>query len=223
MGLHVGDETKAYRYLRRAAFIDLTDLQKNTREGIHAANAGGVWQTVVFGFAGVSLEEDGVIDIRPHMPKEWKGLSFKLHHRGSRLEIAVSPDNRARNGNGAGGRPGDSPNEWEGGDPGRTKTVAGGCHEEISGYIRLILVTVIWGGGFVASDMALDSLTPFQIMTFRFFLGTVILGGISLPGMKQIKKRRDPGRIFHGVCVVCRICAADRGTSVHDTIQKRVF
>ena len=76
----------------------------------------------------------------------------------------------------------------------------------------LILVTVIWGGGFVASDMALDSLTPFQIMTFRFFLGTVILGGISLPG-----------RIFHGVCVVCRICAADRGTSVHDTIQKRVF
>ena len=41
MGLHVGDETKAYRYLRRAAFIDLTDLQKNTREGIHAANAGG--------------------------------------------------------------------------------------------------------------------------------------------------------------------------------------
>ena len=94
MGLHVGDESKAYRYLKRAAFIDLTDLQKNTREGIHAANAGGVWQTVVFGFAGVSLEEDGVIDIRPHMPKEWKGLSFKLHHRGSRLEIAVSPDNR---------------------------------------------------------------------------------------------------------------------------------
>ena len=93
MGLHVGDETKAYRYLRRAAFIDLTDLQKNTREGIHAANAGGVWQTVVFGFAGVSFSEDGVVDIRPHMPKEWEGLSFKLHHRGSKMEITVLPDN----------------------------------------------------------------------------------------------------------------------------------
>lgn len=93
MGLHVGDETKAYRYLRRAAFIDLTDLQKNTREGIHAANAGGVWQTVVFGFAGVSMEEDGVMDIRPHMPKEWEELSFKLHHRGSWLQITVFADN----------------------------------------------------------------------------------------------------------------------------------
>lgn len=95
MGLHVGDETKAYRYLRRAAFIDLTDLQKNTREGIHAANAGGVWQTIVFGFAGVSMEEDGVLDIRPHMPKEWEGLSFRLHYRGSRLQISVCPDNSA--------------------------------------------------------------------------------------------------------------------------------
>ena len=95
MGLRVGDETKAYRYLCRAAFIDLTDLQKNTREGIHAANAGGVWQTVVFGFAGVSMEEDGVVDIRPHMPKEWSGLSFRLHYRGAKLSITVTPDNQA--------------------------------------------------------------------------------------------------------------------------------
>ena len=62
----------------------------------------------------------------------------------------------------------------------------------------LILVTVIWGGGFVASDMALDSLTPFQIMTFRFFLGTVILGGISLPGMKDIKKEEIRAGFFMG-------------------------
>lgn len=96
MGLHVGDESKAYRYLKRAAFIDLADLQKNTREGIHAANAGGVWQTVVFGFAGVSMEEDGVVDIRPHMPREWERLSFRLHHRGSWLEITIWPDNGAR-------------------------------------------------------------------------------------------------------------------------------
>ena len=37
----------------------------------------------------------------------------------------------------------------------------------------LVLVTVIWGGGFVASDMALDSLSPFQIMTIRFLLASV--------------------------------------------------
>ncbi|HIT88803.1 MAG TPA: glycoside hydrolase family 65 protein, partial [Candidatus Merdenecus merdavium] len=73
MGLRVGDDSKAYRYLRRAAFIDLLDLQKNTREGIHAANTGGVWQTVVFGFAGVSVQEDGILSIQPNLPKEWDG------------------------------------------------------------------------------------------------------------------------------------------------------
>lgn len=93
MGLKVGDDSKAYRYLRRAAFIDLVNLQKNTREGIHAANAGGVWQVVVFGFAGVSIDEDGVLCIHPNMPREWKGLKFRLHYMNSWLEISISPDN----------------------------------------------------------------------------------------------------------------------------------
>lgn len=68
----------------------------------------------------------------------------------------------------------------------------------------LILVTVIWGGGFVASDMALESMSPFQIMTIRFFLGTAILGGISIPGIKQIKKEEFRAGLFMG----CALFAA---------------
>lgn len=45
----------------------------------------------------------------------------------------------------------------------------------------LVLVTVIWGGGFVASDMALDSLSPFQIMTIRFLLASVAYGWDKYP------------------------------------------
>ena len=96
MGLKVGDDSKAYRYLKRAAFIDLLNLQKNTREGIHAANTGGVWQTVVFGFAGVAPQEDGMLHIRPNMPKEWESLTFRLHYLGSWIEITVNRDNSAQ-------------------------------------------------------------------------------------------------------------------------------
>ena len=53
----------------------------------------------------------------------------------------------------------------------------------------LVVVTIIWGGGFVASDMALESLLPFQIMAIRFFLGTVMMGAISIKGLKGIKKQ----------------------------------
>lgn len=52
----------------------------------------------------------------------------------------------------------------------------------------LILVTIIWGGGFVASDMALESLLPFQIMAIRFFLATVLMGGISMRELRGMKK-----------------------------------
>lgn len=95
MGLKVGDDTKAYRYLRRAAFIDLINLQKNTREGIHAANAGGVWQTVVFGFAGLSIDADGILNISPKMPKEWERVTFRIHYLDSWLEISIDANNKA--------------------------------------------------------------------------------------------------------------------------------
>ena len=93
VGLRTGDKGKAYRYLRRAAFIDLLNLQKNTREGIHAANAGGVWQVIVFGFAGVKTDDRGELVINPNMPESWKNLNFKIWHNGKRLSINIYDDN----------------------------------------------------------------------------------------------------------------------------------
>lgn len=52
----------------------------------------------------------------------------------------------------------------------------------------LIIVTVIWGGGFVASDLALDSMRPFQIMAVRFGLATIFMGLVSMKNLKGITK-----------------------------------
>ena len=52
----------------------------------------------------------------------------------------------------------------------------------------LILVTVIWGGGFVASDMALESMKPFQIMMVRFLLASVLMGLVSMGQRKKEAK-----------------------------------
>ena len=94
MGLKVGDSSKAYRYLRRAALLDLLNLQKNAREGFHAANAGGVWQTVVFGFAGLSKHEDGSLHLKPQLPAEWESLTFRVHQGSSWLEISIRKENQ---------------------------------------------------------------------------------------------------------------------------------
>lgn len=55
----------------------------------------------------------------------------------------------------------------------------------------LILVTVIWGGGFVASDIALESMKPFQIMMVRFLLASVLMGVISRGQRKSEEKLKD--------------------------------
>lgn len=64
----------------------------------------------------------------------------------------------------------------------------------------LILVTVIWGGGFVASDIALESMKPFQIMMVRLLLASVLMGVISRGQRKSEEKLKDrAGAIKAGI------------------------
>lgn len=57
------------------------------------------------------------------------------------------------------------------------------CMKKYLGILGLLTVTIIWGGGFAASDMALETLTPFQIMAVRFFIAAVLM---TFLGRKQI-------------------------------------
>lgn len=65
----------------------------------------------------------------------------------------------------------------------------------------LVLVTVIWGGGFVASDMALESLRPFQIMAVRFLLASVLMGMISIKSLKGISRKEIRAGALMGVAL----------------------
>lgn len=76
----------AYEHFMRAALVDLEDVRGNTTDGVHGASAGGVWQTVVFGFAGLRLTADGYT-LNPCLPASWRRLAFNLRHRG--LEVHV--------------------------------------------------------------------------------------------------------------------------------------
>lgn len=56
------------------------------------------------------------------------------------------------------------------------------------GIIGLIIVTIIWGGGFVASDIALNEFSPFEIMSLRFLIASVLMGAFTLKNLKSIRK-----------------------------------
>ena len=84
----LGRTALALRYFRETAAIDLDDTMGNAAGGVHIGALGGLWQAAVFGFAGLSLERDGVA-FDPHLPAEWDGLSFPLQLRGRSLRVAV--------------------------------------------------------------------------------------------------------------------------------------
>jgi trehalose/maltose hydrolase-like predicted phosphorylase len=93
-GLHalvaarLGDVALAERYFRETAAIDLADTTTGSAGGVHIAALGGLWQAAIFGFAGVSLHEDG-FGFAPHLPAAWRALEFRLFWRGSRVHVRL--------------------------------------------------------------------------------------------------------------------------------------
>jgi trehalose/maltose hydrolase-like predicted phosphorylase len=83
----LGDAEMALRYLRETAATDL-DLEPNSAGGVRIAGLGALWQTVIFGFAGLRITQDK-LDIDPRLPREWRSLSFRVCWRGRSLAIRI--------------------------------------------------------------------------------------------------------------------------------------
>jgi alpha,alpha-trehalose phosphorylase len=81
----------AYDYLFEAAFVDLHDLNHNTRDGLHMASLAGGWLTLVCGFGGFR-DEGGTLRFAPRLPEPIGRLQFRLTVRGRCLVVDVHGD-----------------------------------------------------------------------------------------------------------------------------------
>jgi beta-phosphoglucomutase len=86
LACELGEVTSAYEHFMRSALVDLADVRSNAGEGIHAASAGGVWQALIFGFAGIQLTGDRPISV-PKLPAHWTRLHFQLMWQGQTYEF----------------------------------------------------------------------------------------------------------------------------------------
>jgi trehalose/maltose hydrolase-like predicted phosphorylase len=89
MACDVDRPEDAYGHFMRAARADLRDVRGNAVDGIHGASAGGTWQAVVFGFAGLRVTPEGW-STRPRLPKHWKRISFRFFHRGGLQTVEIT-------------------------------------------------------------------------------------------------------------------------------------
>jgi trehalose/maltose hydrolase-like predicted phosphorylase len=87
----LGDMTRAERYFRETAAIDLDDTMGNASQGIHIGALGGLWQAVVFGFGGLSVEPKG-LRAAPRLPVHWSELRFPFRWRGRVVRFVIQRD-----------------------------------------------------------------------------------------------------------------------------------
>ncbi|RGE23756.1 glycoside hydrolase family 65 protein [Leucobacter sp. wl10] len=86
----VGYLELAYRYFEHALRVDLDDLHHNSSDGVHIASCGGVWMTLVQGFAGMR-DAGRQLSFDPRLPAHWGSLCFRLEWRGNRIETTLDP------------------------------------------------------------------------------------------------------------------------------------
>ncbi len=90
MAAEVGHLSLAQDYLGEAALMDLEDLERNTRDGLHIASLAGAWLALVGGFGG--MRDNGeIIEFSPKLPEGFTRLAFNLHLRQTQLRVEVKP------------------------------------------------------------------------------------------------------------------------------------
>lgn len=103
----LGLPEEAYAYFERCISIELEDEKGNLKDGIHAANLGGMWQAVACGFGGIRLLDPAsqrgscgcgkegpdtpVMSITPRLPRSWDRLEIPFEFRGRSLRAVITP------------------------------------------------------------------------------------------------------------------------------------
>jgi kojibiose phosphorylase len=87
----MGRPDVAYEHFILSARADLRDVRGNAGDGIHGASAGGTWQAVVFGFAGLKITPEGWTT-EPRLPSHWKRVKFSFYYRGEKQEVEIKRD-----------------------------------------------------------------------------------------------------------------------------------
>jgi kojibiose phosphorylase len=89
----MGRMEEAEKFLEKVVAIDMSLEKKGAAEGIHIANCGGLWQMVVYGFAGLkSAMWESEIKLEPHLPGTWEKVEIPIMWHGKQYRLIVTKD-----------------------------------------------------------------------------------------------------------------------------------
>lgn len=79
---------KADKYFAQGSACDIHDVQGNTTDGLHMANLGGVWMGLIYGYAGMRIQDDA-LSFTPHCPSFLDSFSFRIKFGESKIRVEI--------------------------------------------------------------------------------------------------------------------------------------
>lgn len=86
-----GKMEEAVRFFGFATRLDLDNYNRNTREGLHVTSIALAWVNIVYGFAGLRSDGEG-LRFAPRLPDRWKKLSFSVLYQGRVILIRMEKE-----------------------------------------------------------------------------------------------------------------------------------
>lgn len=88
MAAEVGLLELAYDYLSETALVDLHDLKRNSRDGLHLASLASTWTAIVAGFGGFRTG-GGQLRFAPRLPRGITRLRFRIRYQARNIRVTV--------------------------------------------------------------------------------------------------------------------------------------
>lgn len=84
----LGRLEEAYEYFKKTVSLDLDNSHGNTQHGLHMANIGGIYLSLLYGFIGLEIGED--IALSPRIPASWQSLKMKVRtHPNATVDVEI--------------------------------------------------------------------------------------------------------------------------------------
>ncbi len=87
----IGNKKYSYELFNKACMIDLCQNMHSSDDGIHSASYGGVWQCLVYGFAGFRMIGDK-LSVNPNLSSEINSIKFNFYYKGQKCKANITKD-----------------------------------------------------------------------------------------------------------------------------------
>ncbi len=94
LAAELGKMEEAVRFFGFATRLDLDNYNRNTREGLHITSIALAWVNIVYGFAGLRSDGEG-LSFAPRLPERWSRLSFSILYRGRVISVRMETEKTA--------------------------------------------------------------------------------------------------------------------------------